>query len=135
MDCWVIGSPSPAYSGLAAEAYSGSAVLVTPCSGRSIATTAKPASANESATPNMSSRLRVMPCWKISTGQVVGHGGVAMQAFTNAEFALGTVASTGIISVWVATGTGLKRVTLVLVGSSANGAACQEAVRGAVALR
>ena len=44
-------------------------VSVMPCSGRSIATTAKPCAASVPAIANTSVRLRVMPCWKITTGQ------------------------------------------------------------------
>src|ERR1700736_2763035 len=109
-----------AYRGLATAAYNGSLWLVMPCSGRSIATTTKPPCANASATANMSSRLRVMPCWKISTGQPPA-GAAAWP-----EEALGTVTSTGIGKVWVGTGSGLKRVTNVLVLSSGNGGAFQD---------
>src|ERR1700740_1649950 len=91
-----------------------------------MAATTKPASAKESATRNISSRLRVMPCWKISTGQPPA-GGTAPCS----ELAFGTVTSTGIIRfAFVATGRGLKRVTFLLVASRGNGGACQEAVTG-----
>ena len=123
------GSPRPAYSGLAPLAYRGSDWLVMPCSGRSTATTTKPASANESATANMSSRLRVMPCWKITSGQPA----VGLTA-PNADAAFGTLTSTGICRVAVGTGSGLKRVTSVLVVSKGNGGACQYSVSGAVLL-
>ncbi len=85
-----------------------------------MATTAKPPCANASATANMSSRLRVMPCWKITTGQPPA-GAVCP------EVAFGTVTSSGISSVSVGTGSGLKRVVKVLVVSSGKGGACQNA--------
>ena len=99
----VAGRLRPAYAtGFALEAYSGSAWLVMPCNGRSIATTTKPLSPKESATAKASSRLRVMPCWKISTGQPPAGG-----AAPSAEAAFGTVTSTGICRVCVGTGSGL----------------------------
>ena len=119
------GSPKPAYSGLAPAAYNGSVWLVMPCRGRSAATTTKPASANESATPSMSVRLRVMPCSKMSAGQPLG--GLTPPP---AEFALGTVTNTGICSVAVGTGSGLKRVRKRLLGSSGDGLPCQYPVSG-----
>src|SRR6266404_2938272 len=127
------GSPRPVYSGLAPLAYRGSDWLVMPCSGRSTATTTKPASAKESATANMSSRLRVMPCWKMSSGQPPA-GGTVPPPTTYSEAAFGTLTSTGICRVAVGTGSGLKRVTKVLVVSKGNGGACQYSVSGAVLL-
>src|SRR6478752_7026227 len=96
--------------------------VVMPCRGKSIATVTKPASANKSR------RLRVMPCWKITTGQPPA-GALCP------ELAFGTVTSTGISSVSVGTGTGLKRVVRVLVMSSGKGGACQYSVSGALRLR
>ncbi len=58
-------------------------------------------------------------------------GGVAPRA----ELAFGTVTRTGICSVCVGTGSGLKRVTKVLVVSSGKGGACQYSVSGALLLR
>ena len=58
----------------------------------------------------MSVRLRVMPCWKITTGQPAA--GLALP-----EFAFGTVSSTGMSWVEVATGNGFAKVTRVEVGS------------------
>ena len=98
-----------------------------PCSGRSMETTANPASAKPSAIPTASSRLRVRPCWKMTTGQPPG--GFAAPALLAA---LGTVANTGIEIVSVATGTGLKRVSNLLVASSAEGPPSHVAVSGAV---
>ncbi len=49
--------------------YSGLVLSVMPCSGRSIATTTKPARARPSATAKTLVRFCVMPCWKITTGQ------------------------------------------------------------------
>src|SRR4051812_3551634 len=90
-------------------------------------TTTNPLSANVSATPAASIRLRVRPCWKITTGQPPG--GLAAPGVLAA---LGTVANTGIEIVAVATGTGLKRVRNLLVASSADGPPSQVAVSGAV---
>ena len=62
---------------------------------------------------NMSVRLRVMPCWKITIGQPAA--GLVLP-----ELAFGTVIKTGTTWVDVATGNGLAKVTLVDVGSSPN---------------
>ena len=68
-----------------------------PCSGWSIATTAKPCAAIVAEIANASARLRVMPCWKITTGQPAA-------GLVRPEAAFGTVASTGITCVDFATG-------------------------------
>ena len=75
--------------------------------------TAKPCAASVPAIANMSVRLRVMPCWKITIGQPAS-GRVLP------EFAFGTVSNTGTTWVELATGKGLAKVTLVDVGSSPN---------------
>src|SRR5262245_46662167 len=90
-------------------------------------TTTNPASAKVSATPTASSRLRVRPCWKISTGQPPA-GFVPPPLLA----VFGTVANTGIVNVSVATGTGLKRVSNLLVASMADGPPSHVAVSGAV---
>src|SRR6266481_6089258 len=79
------------------------------------------------------SDLRVMPCWKISSGQPPA-GGTVPPPTTYSEAAFGTLTSTGICRVAVGTGSGLKRVTKVLVVSRGNGGACQYSVSGAVLL-
>src|SRR5215813_12207798 len=107
-----------------------------PCSGRSIATTAKPCAASVPAIANASVRLRVMPCLKITTGQPVG-------GFARPEREFGSVTTIGTVTVDVATGNGLQNVMLVEVGSSpkpahwsmyAPGAASQCVLSGAVGL-
>ena len=105
--------------------------MVTPCSGMSIANTTNPAPANESAMASASSRLRVRPCTTMATGQPAG-GGPAAPA---GVLAFGTETSTGICSISVATGSGLKRVSAVLLASSGEGFPCQLAVSGAERLR
>src|SRR5882757_2724185 len=105
----VAGNDRPAYNGLAPDAYRGEVGSVRPCRGRSTATTTKPLSANESATASMSVRLRVIPCSKMSTGQPPA--GLVAPA---AEFALGTVTTTG-----------LKRVRKWLPGSRGDALPCQ----------
>ena len=83
-----------------------------------MATTAKPALRERVGDREHVGRLRVMPCWKITTGQPPAGAGVP-------EVAFGTVTSSGICSVSVGTGSGLKRVVKVLVVSSGKGGACQ----------
>ena len=94
-----------------------------PCSGRSMDTDdVVPRSRdNASATTHAtaSRRLRVRPCWKISTGQPLG----GLQPAPRRS-AFGTVTRIGIDSVSVATGTGLKRVRRRLFASSGEGLPC-----------
>src|ERR1700753_90045 len=115
----VDGSDRPAYTGLVLDAYNKEAVSVMPCSGRSMAPTTKPLSANASATESMSVRLRPKPCWKMSTGHLPG--------FTPppAEFAFGTVTRTGTCNISVGTGAGLNRVNVRLLASRADGLSWQ----------
>jgi len=81
-----------------------------------MAITAKPCDARVPATAKASVRLRVMPCWKITTGQPVA--GLVLP-----DAAFGMVNTRGTFCVDPATGSGLAKVTLVEVGSSrpANG--------------
>ena len=78
-----------------------------------MAMTAKPACAMVAEIANMSQRLRVTPCWNITTGQPEA-GRVRPEA------AFGNVARTGTVSVERTTGNGLATVTLVEVGSRPN---------------
>ena len=73
-----------------------------------------------------SMRLRVRPCWKMTTGQPLA-GFVPPPV----EAALGTDTKMGIEMTSVATGTGLKRVSRRLFASSADGPPSQVAVSGA----
>src|SRR5690606_22287547 len=102
------------------------------CSGRSMATTAKPCEASVCATASAWLRSPVMPCWKITTGQPVA-------GLLRPELAFGIAASTGIVMSVVFTGNGLATVRLVEPGcrpavlnggTYAPGAAFQKPVSG-----
>ena len=80
-----------------------------PCSGMSIAITAKPCAASVADTASAWVRLPVMPCWKITTGQ-------PLAGRLRPEAAFGIVASTGMVASLVLTGNGLAKVMLVEVG-------------------
>ena len=63
-----------------------------PCSGRSIATIAKPAAATASAISTMVARSSVMPCWYTTTGQPFAGFGIVR----GTEMSTGTVRSCGL---------------------------------------
>src|SRR3546814_479526 len=69
----------------------------------SIDTIAKPCEASVAEIARPSVRLRVMPCWKITSGQ-------PLAGLTRPDAALGTVISTGTRTVPVATGRVLRKV-------------------------
>jgi len=87
---------------------------VMPCSGWAMETIAKPCEASVAEIARPSVRLRVTPCWKITSGQPAA-------GLVRPEAALGTVISTGTRTVPVATGRVLRKVRKVdgLVAPSA----------------
>src|SRR6185312_3315743 len=89
-----------------------------------MATTATHNCANVPAMPSMSSRLRVMPCWKMTTGQPLGGVGQPLAVF-------GMLAMIGMFCWLVATG--VKLVALVVLRAiSPPLELCQESVSAAV---
>ena len=107
--------------------YSGFAVLVMPCSGRSTAAMTQPFSAKACASAKESVRSRVMPCSKMITGQPAAGLTPAAPA---APF--GMVTSNGIALSAFFSGIGLKRVRLRSLAGSASGAGGAAAARHAV---
>ena len=115
--------------------YSGLAVLVMPCIGRSKLATMKHASANWSAMKNALVRSPPRPCCTIATGQPAA--GLVQPPPAALAVAFGTVTSSGMVVVPRFTGTGLKRVMKRLVWSSGSGGgppATQNDVRNVLSL-